>query len=67
MDVVNMITIISLYKENIELRKKIVALKYNRSDKGYEKVQRNNEKRRNKTKFKRVLRELNHIQFLFDP
>ena len=42
--------------ELIDLKKE-VQHKYHKTEKGYLKMQRNNERRRNKTKFKKVMAE----------
>lgn len=49
-------------KEIDELNKKIIYYKYHYSVKGRLKMARNNERRRNKTKFKKVLKELLKIK-----
>ena len=50
--------IVILQNENEKLKKTISQMKFHRSEAGKNKMKKNNERRRNKTKFKRVLKEL---------
>ena len=50
--------ILDIIAENESLKQQLAQYKYARTEKGYKKIQRNNEHRRIKTQHKKVLKEL---------
>ena len=58
MDFVILFTIFTGLEEEERLRKQAAQATYRSTDKGKAKMARNNARRRNKTQFKRVLKEL---------
>lgn len=57
-------TIQMLKEENDLLHKQIAYMRYYNSDKGQTKIKRNNEKRKNKTKYNYVVRQIQSLSSL---